>query len=64
LAKTAAHRSSIAGVTLNGNQIVALSDDTSRATTGERIDLGGMTLMPGPVTFPQRSCAADLRFRL
>ena len=39
-------------VTLDGNRIASISDATNVATTGERIDLGGMTLMPGMISCP------------
>jgi imidazolonepropionase-like amidohydrolase len=37
-------------LTLDGNRIVALSDAPNVAATGELIDLGGMTIMPGMIT--------------
>jgi imidazolonepropionase-like amidohydrolase len=37
-------------VTLDGNRVVAVSDDGKLAGAGERIDLGGMTVMPGMIS--------------
>src|SRR4051812_6665080 len=37
-------------VTLDGNQITSVSEDGKLGAAGERIDLGGMVLMPGMVS--------------
>src|SRR5258705_2230200 len=37
-------------VTLDGNRITSVSEDGKLARAGERIDLGGMTLMPGMIS--------------